>query len=197
MPKSEYKSSIRSKKLIRNALIQLLTEKPLEKITVTDIVKRADINRGTFYAHYADINELLKSVGDEIISLLYEALSEVDYADLLQSPLPALFKISSFLEKDIEYFRLMFARVSAVPFIEKLQTAFIEFMENNTAIDSEIRESDEFKNRVYFFAGGVVNMYRAWFRGEIDGTLIDLAYSLNDIICSNSLLFKAQNIKQN
>lgn len=197
MPKSEYKSSIRSKKLIRNALIQLLTEKPLEKITVTDIVKRADINRGTFYAHYADINELLKSVGDEIISLLYEALSEVDYADLLQSPLPALFKISSFLEKDIEYFRLMFARVSAVPFIEKLQTAFIEFMENNTAIDSEIRESDEFKNRAYFFAGGVVNMYRAWFRGEIDGTLIDLAYSLNDIICSNFLLFKAQNIKQN
>ncbi|MGN0568128.1 MAG: TetR/AcrR family transcriptional regulator, partial [Acutalibacteraceae bacterium] len=146
MPKSEYKSSIRSKTLIRNALIQLLTEKPLEKITVTDIVKRADINRGTFYAHYADINELLKSVGDEIISLLYEALSEVDYADLLQSPLPALFKISSFLEKDIEYFRLMFARVSAVPFIEKLQTAFIEFMENNTAINSEIRESDEFKN---------------------------------------------------
>ena len=30
-------------------------ERNLQKITVTDIVTRADINRATFYAHYPDV----------------------------------------------------------------------------------------------------------------------------------------------
>ena len=51
MAKAEYRSAIRSRKLINEALADLLTEKPLDKITVTDVVSRADINRGTFYAH--------------------------------------------------------------------------------------------------------------------------------------------------
>lgn len=48
MAKAEYRSSIRSKQLINAALADLLQEKPLDKITVTDVVRRAGINRGTF-----------------------------------------------------------------------------------------------------------------------------------------------------
>lgn len=50
MAKAEYKSAIRSRRMIQHALVELLQEKELDKITVTDIVTRADINRGTFYA---------------------------------------------------------------------------------------------------------------------------------------------------
>lgn len=56
MAKAEYKSAIRSRRMIQRALVELLQEKELDKITVTDIVTRADINRGTFYAHYADLS---------------------------------------------------------------------------------------------------------------------------------------------
>ena len=53
--KAEYRSAIRSRRLIREAYTQLLKEKNLQKITVTDIVTRAEINRATFYAHYPDV----------------------------------------------------------------------------------------------------------------------------------------------
>ena len=46
--KAEYRSSIRSKTMIKEALLELMIEKPFDKITITDIVKKADINRGTF-----------------------------------------------------------------------------------------------------------------------------------------------------
>ena len=42
MAKAEYRSSLRSKKLITDALVELLDEKTLDKITVTDIVKKAE-----------------------------------------------------------------------------------------------------------------------------------------------------------
>ena len=66
--KNEYRSSIRYKNLIRNALLSLMTEKPFEKITITDIVNRADINRGTFYAHYRSTDEVLEKIQSDAIS---------------------------------------------------------------------------------------------------------------------------------
>ncbi|MBO5365138.1 MAG: TetR family transcriptional regulator, partial [Peptococcaceae bacterium] len=47
-----YRNAVRSKTMIRQAFLELLQEKPYEKITVTDIAQRADLNRSTFYAHY-------------------------------------------------------------------------------------------------------------------------------------------------
>ena len=44
-----------TKSVIRQALFDLLKEKPLNKITVTDICKMADINRSTFYSYYEDV----------------------------------------------------------------------------------------------------------------------------------------------
>ena len=50
--RTQYKSALKSKKLIKNAFSELLQKKDFEKITVTEIVNRAGLNRGTFYAHY-------------------------------------------------------------------------------------------------------------------------------------------------
>lgn len=58
--KATYRNSVRSKELIRSALITLLEKKQdITNITVSDIVKTANINRGTFYNHY---NNLIKVI---------------------------------------------------------------------------------------------------------------------------------------
>lgn len=44
--KAEYRSAIRSRKLIKTAFMELAAEKEISKITVKDIADRADINRG-------------------------------------------------------------------------------------------------------------------------------------------------------
>ena len=43
--KTEYRSAIRSRKLIRQAYVELIKEKDVDKITVMDVVNKADINR--------------------------------------------------------------------------------------------------------------------------------------------------------
>ncbi|MBQ9794006.1 MAG: hypothetical protein IJW34_03570 [Clostridia bacterium] len=42
---------IKTKRAIAVALLQLLSEKPLEEITITELTLKADINRKTFYLH--------------------------------------------------------------------------------------------------------------------------------------------------
>ena len=54
--------------MIRSSFIELLREKPVAKISVTELCERAGINRATFYAHYADPSDLLRSIEDEILN---------------------------------------------------------------------------------------------------------------------------------
>ena len=73
--KAEYRSSIRSKQMIKEALLSLMIEKPFDRISITDIVKKADINRGTFYAHYANTSDVLKSISMSVVDEIASAFS--------------------------------------------------------------------------------------------------------------------------
>lgn len=54
--------------VIREAFFELLRESGFAKMTVADICRRADINRGTFYLHYEDKYALLDALIDEALA---------------------------------------------------------------------------------------------------------------------------------
>ena len=49
----------KTKKQLRQALTSLMMEKSVSEIPEREIAELADVNRGTFYAHYKDVNDLL------------------------------------------------------------------------------------------------------------------------------------------
>ena len=51
-----------TRKVIRGALMELLNTKPYSKISVTEICRLAEINRGTFYIHYYDVDDVLDDI---------------------------------------------------------------------------------------------------------------------------------------
>ncbi len=55
-----------TKMVLRESLLSLMKEKPIEKIAVKEICAGADINRSTFYVHYASPQDLLDSVKEEM-----------------------------------------------------------------------------------------------------------------------------------
>ena len=62
------RSVLRSKNMLRKAYIELSTEKDASKITVVDVVNRADLSRNTFYAHYPDVNARVSPYGVLVLS---------------------------------------------------------------------------------------------------------------------------------
>lgn len=57
-----------TKMVLRESLIKLLQKKPISRITVKELCDLADINRATFYTHYADQFDLLRKISDEFIA---------------------------------------------------------------------------------------------------------------------------------
>lgn len=52
----------KTKRQLRQALTQLLQQKPIKDITVREIADLVDINRGTFYLHYKDVYDMLEQI---------------------------------------------------------------------------------------------------------------------------------------
>ncbi len=64
------------KELIYTTFIQLLEQKPFDRITVKDVVEACDINRNTFYYYYSDIYDVLEEVFMKELNLLVDAHKE-------------------------------------------------------------------------------------------------------------------------
>ncbi|HBG5345401.1 TPA: TetR/AcrR family transcriptional regulator C-terminal domain-containing protein [Clostridioides difficile] len=97
--------TIRTKKMIRSALAELIDEKGFNNISVTDLTQRADINRGTFYLHYVDKYDLLDKIENEIIQEIEEETKHLDSANMMEidtsnEPLPFMVKLFEYFRKN-------------------------------------------------------------------------------------------------
>ena len=69
----------KTRQSIVNAFIALRSGKPLEKITVKELCEKAQINKSTFYFHYADIYDLSDSLETEIVTSIINSLAHPEY----------------------------------------------------------------------------------------------------------------------
>lgn len=100
----------KSQKSLKDALLTLMQTKDFKNISITDIVRLADLNRGTFYKHYQDKEELLAEIIDEVIKDLtisyrapYENLTEFEISKLTASAI----KIFEHVEAHANFYVLL------------------------------------------------------------------------------------------
>ena len=68
-----------SQQKIEKAFIQMLQSTELNKITVSDIIKDAGLNRSTFYANYIDIFDLADKTREKLEKEFSDLFAEYDY----------------------------------------------------------------------------------------------------------------------
>ena len=172
MAKAEYRSAVRSRQLINAALADLLQEKSLDKITVTDVVRRAGINRGTFYAHYLDIPDVICHMIDKTFSHVREDVFEKT-PRTANTPSVMLHRIQELLAEDLELQRKI-TNSSAFPLLQKkLTDTFLEYMFQHED-ELGFGDHEQYVLALRFCAGGLTNLYRDWFAGEIPLTLDEM-----------------------
>lgn len=180
--KAEYRSAKRSRKAIRKAFIDLLHTHDANKITVTEIVRLADVNRSTFYAHYPDVQGVIEEIEDETIAELMEVLDGIESVDFFKDPTPMIMRIGRRLEAERDYYRTLIQASGAAGFLDKLQTVFAERMIADEVIPTEIRESQSYVLRVNYFAGGIVNLYKLWFAGSLNYPMDDISREVGRMV---------------
>lgn len=125
----------KTKKLLREALTELMNEKTLEGITIKDLTQRADLNRGTFYLHYRDIYDLLEQSEDEIlqeiniIMIKFDHLALIEY-NLKNKPFPPLVELFECFADNKDFGKALMGPNGDISFLEKLKATFKNWCAN-------------------------------------------------------------------
>lgn len=119
----------RSKRALRTALIELMEERGLDAVSVNDLCARADLNRGTFYNHFHDKDDLLTTLEDEVIDDLeriQEQLRDLTVLDLVRyrtrkKPLPFLVDLFDYLREQGDFLHAVTGPGGDVRFAPRLR----------------------------------------------------------------------------
>lgn len=68
MASTEDRRILRTQKKLKTALLDLLKEKDLHELSITEVSKHAECNRVTYYSHYKDLNTLLAAIVDDYLT---------------------------------------------------------------------------------------------------------------------------------
>lgn len=172
MAQTEDRRIRRTKRLLRQALAELMLEKEFKDITVTDVVNRADINRGTFYVHYRDVYDLREKIENEMIADFRSMLSGYMPSPEQQSLRPVLEQAVDYLEENRELVCSLLRAAGSDGFKDKMMY-IIEECRLSVAHASRERE-------IYiaqFIAAGVIGVLSKWLMQEDRlprDTLIDM-----------------------
>lgn len=124
---------VRTRQLLRDALISLIDERGFDSVSVQDIAERATINRATFYLHYRDKHDLLNSSTDDILQELIASLDTTDANatfETLDQPPPSFIGMFEQIAGHADFYRVMLAKHHMPHFISQLQKVLTEFIQN-------------------------------------------------------------------
>ena len=170
-----------TKQMIQDSLIELLDDKPIQKISVSELCQLADVNRTTFYNHYGSQYDVLKEVGENIANrIVCSAARESDGTSfpletqvslichyLQEHPAEASVLLRNFTADDMVIRDMLLKRISA----EKIQyPAFAERYDENAK-----------RLLFHFLIHGIYNLIRCWLLEKIDKTPEDIGELAADI----------------
>lgn len=160
---------IKTKRIIKNALIDLMSEKEVSRITITELSERALINRKTFYRHYETISDVVRELEHELISEFADTLRNSNTSCLDVAGVVA--DISNLIERRRDYFVKIMKLNPAI-----FSTGRIKDMLRRTVAVSlknigGIRDGETLAEISQFIVSGVLALYSEWFDNGCTGSL--------------------------
>lgn len=160
--KKEDRRVRRTKKLLTQALTQLLQEKQINEITVKELTDLADMNRGTFYLYYKDMFDMLEKIEDGMFEALDAIISLHEHDDVSQQTKPILLDLFDFIEENQEMCRVLLSPHGDMNFLHRLNEVMREkCLKAWPDIRKEKGEAD-FDYHYSFVVFGCAGIIRAW-----------------------------------
>lgn len=183
MAKAEYRSAIRSKSLIKKALAKLMHEKDLNKITVSDIIREADISRGTFYAHYPDIYSVLEQIETEELKKMINLVNKSrEENSSIHDSTDFLTVICKYLYEDFDYYKMLLQSSFLNNFLNRLIEVYYESTVASLLEKDPTKDLSEAVLYLTFTTAGAKQVFIGWLQGKIKGSPEDIGARLAQLI---------------
>lgn len=166
-----------TKKIIKDTFLKLLAEKDINKITVSEICKIADINRATFYRYYLDVYDLLDKIQEEFVNELKNAVNTTDNLNI-QSFTQNMLNI--FLENK-ELAKLLFNTTNNVFLLNDILEVAYEKCKKRWLEDLPNLSEHDIEYATVFIFNGALGIVNYWIKNDFDKDVNEISEIINNL----------------
>ena len=174
---------VKTKEALHNALLELLKEKSLEIISISEICRKARVNRGTFYLHYAQIEDLFEEYFKEITADLARSYQEpyrrVPVLKITELD-PSTIRIFHHIEKYKPFYRIVLSKKVPLTYYYLL----FDEIKHLLLQDKEGVLNEGVNHQLYFAyqANAIIGMIIEWYQNDFSYEAIYLNNQLVQIL---------------
>jgi len=167
-----------TKKVIKDTFIELLEQKPINKITVTELCTQCEINRATFYRYYLDVYDLMEKLKSEYVSELKEAIS-ISKDDYTISGFTS--EILEVILKNKELSRVLFSVKNGKDFLDDvLVIAHQKCFEKWNRYGKNVPQ-EQLGYVSTFISAGTIGILNEWIQNDFNESTTEIANLIENI----------------
>ncbi len=166
--------------VLKESFLTLLRKKQLSTITVKEICELADINRSTFYAHYADQYDLLTQIEDEIIEDMNTYLTTYRFEHEAEA-IKMTEKLLEYFASKLDECKTLLSEHSESSFQQKVMKVTQRFILKNWINMYELDEAvSEYLSS--FIVSGGIQAIKMWMYNDMDKSPKEMAELINKFV---------------
>lgn len=158
-----------TEKQICLTFLELLEERRLSEISITEVCARAGITRATFYAHCRDLKELMSKTDQMLSQDLVALLYEYNHSHQRQWDIHYCFTLLfEHVKKHRKFYRIFISHVPIFPLFSVLPDFYQQLSGENIFQKSHLGDVDERKLQFHsaFFYAGMTAFLRIWLESD-------------------------------
>ena len=158
-----------TKMFLRESLLELMKEKPVDKITPTELCRRAEINRNTFYTHYYTARDVLDEIETEFSTQIIDSLRGLFVTGSLDIK-QMLNEICRIVYENKGFCKILLSENGDAAFFEK-----VVMLAKNVIIDSWRKDGvslpdDQMDMFFFYIIGGSIALIKKWAADDMKNT---------------------------
>ncbi|GGH81521.1 AcrR family transcriptional regulator [Pullulanibacillus pueri] len=158
---------IKTKEALHTALLDLLNEKDLQMVSISELCRKAKINRGTFYLHYGQVEDVFGEYFKEITEDLTQSYQEpYRYVTVLKTSElnPSTIRIFHHIDKYQPFYRIVFSKKVPLTYYYLLFDKVKQLLlEDNQSLETEGVNLELFSA---YQANAIIGMIIDWYQHD-------------------------------
>ncbi|MDO4282088.1 MAG: TetR/AcrR family transcriptional regulator [Clostridia bacterium] len=172
----------KTEKALINGIVDLMKEKKLSDITVTELAEHIDMHRCTFYLHFMDIKDLVEHIERKVLNELYKILDKYPNLSTQNNFSQVFGEILSIISENKEICIALIGKNGDPDFMDRINNTLNEYIKTKGWLNNypNIKEF-EYEYYYTFISAGLISILQKWILNDMKDDPILIAKLLEKI----------------
>lgn len=176
------KRVVKTNNAIFDAFKQLVQQKDMADISISELTQKANITRSTFYMYYDTVGDVRSDIENEIVARIDKIMSEADLLNSMTDPYPLFSALASEITEQDRDNRYILSSNNSGQLLDKINerfvTAYVHFI-------TEVNDGTDIGKARYiaaFTIAGMTECFKIWFNHKSSITLEELCKNIAEVV---------------